>query len=111
MNFCLSFRRNSTKGLQANDSTGRLLKYDVRTNQVTVLKRNLSGAAGAAVSGDGRFVLVSEFVAAATVTQGSQTPVPIRVRVDGSGTISETVSLEAQYGSTPISEAQQSGLS
>uniref|UniRef100_A0A6N2MAI4 Strictosidine synthase conserved region domain-containing protein n=1 Tax=Salix viminalis TaxID=40686 RepID=A0A6N2MAI4_SALVM len=145
--------RNSTKGLQANDSTGRLLKYDVRTNQVTVLMRNLSGAAGAAVSGDGRFVLVSEFIgnriqrywltgsnagtseiilsnlnivrpnnikrtilgdfliAAATVTQGSQTPVPIRVRVDGSGTISEIVSLEAQYGSTPISEAQQSGLS
>ncbi|KAG5229769.1 protein STRICTOSIDINE SYNTHASE [Salix suchowensis] len=145
--------RNSTKGLQANDSTGRLLKYDVRTNQVTVLMRNLSGAAGAAVSGDGRFVLVSEFIgnriqrywltgsnagtseiilsnlnivrpnnikrtilgdfliAAATVTQASQTPVPIRVRVDGSGTISEIVSLEAQYGSTPISEAQQSGLS
>ncbi|KAJ6373818.1 hypothetical protein OIU78_029494, partial [Salix suchowensis] len=145
--------RNSTKGLQANDSTGRLLKYDVRTNQVTVLMRNLSGAAGAAVSGDGRFVLVSEFVgnriqrywltgsnagtseiilsnlnivrpnnikrtilgnfliAAATVTQASQTPVPIRVRVDGSGTISEIVSLEALYGSTPISEAQQSGLS
>ncbi|KAJ6411227.1 hypothetical protein OIU84_007899 [Salix udensis] len=153
MNFCLSFRRNSTKGLQANDSTGRLLKYDVRTNQVTVLMRNLSGAAGAAVSGDGRFVLVSEFIgnriqrywltrsnagtseiilsnlnivrpnnikrtilgdfliAAATVTQASQTPVPIRVRVDGSGTISEIVSLEAQYGSTPISEAQLSGLS
>ncbi|KAF9667525.1 hypothetical protein SADUNF_Sadunf15G0032200 [Salix dunnii] len=145
--------RNSTKGLQANDSTGRLLKYDVRTNQVTVLMRNLSGAAGAAVSGDGRFVLVSEFVgnriqrywltgsnagtseiilsnlnivrpnnikrtilgdfliAAATVIQASQTLVPIRVRVDGSGTISETVSLEAQYGSTRISEAQQSGLS
>ncbi|KAB5524576.1 hypothetical protein DKX38_022325 [Salix brachista] len=102
--------RNSTKGLQANDSTGRLLKYDVRTNQVTVLMRNLSGAAGAAVSGDGRFVLVSEFVAT-TVTQASQTPVPIRVRVDGSGTISEIVSLEALYGSTPISEAQQSGLS
>uniref|UniRef100_A0A6N2LR20 Strictosidine synthase conserved region domain-containing protein n=1 Tax=Salix viminalis TaxID=40686 RepID=A0A6N2LR20_SALVM len=145
--------QNSTKGLQANDSTGRLLKYDVRTNQVTVLMRNLSGAAGAAVSGDGRFVLVSEFIgnriqrywltgsnagtseiilsnlnivrpnnikrtilgdfliAAATVTQASQTPVPIRVRVDGSGTISETVSLEALYGSTPISEAQPSGLS
>ncbi|KAB5524341.1 hypothetical protein DKX38_022090 [Salix brachista] len=95
----LQYLQNSTKGLQANDSTGRLLKYDVRTNQVTVLMRNLSGAAG----------LVE--TAAATVTQGSQTPVPIRVRVDGSGTISETVSLEAQYGSTPISEAQQSGLS
>ncbi|KAB5524346.1 hypothetical protein DKX38_022095 [Salix brachista] len=32
----LQYLQNSTKGLQANDSTGRLLKYDVRTNQVTV---------------------------------------------------------------------------
>ncbi|KAB5524340.1 hypothetical protein DKX38_022089 [Salix brachista] len=109
--------RNSTKGLQANDSTGRLLKYDVRTNQVTVLMRNLSGAAGAAVSEDGRpnnikrTILGDFFIAAATVTQASQTPVPIRVRVDGCGTISEIVSLEAQYRSTPISEAQLSGLS
>ncbi|KAJ6411231.1 hypothetical protein OIU84_007903 [Salix udensis] len=153
MNFCLSFRRNSTKGVQANDSTGRLLKYDMGTNQVTVLLINLSGAVGAAVSRDGGFVLVSEFIgdwirrywltggnagtsdiflsnlnivrpnnikrtilgdfliAAATVTQGSQTLVPIKVRIDGDGRISEMVSLEAQYGSTPISEAQQSGLS
>lgn len=153
MNFCVSFRRNSSKALLANDSTGRLMKYDVRTNQVTVLLRNLSVAVGAAVSKDGGFVLVSEFVgnrirrywltgrnagtsdiflsnlnivrpnnikrtslgdfriAAATVRQDSQTLVPIRVRVDEHGRISETVSLEAQYGSTLISEVQQSGLS
>ena len=57
-----------------------------------------------------RTILGDFLIAAATVTQASQTPVPIRVRVDGSGTISEIVSL-AQYGSSPISEAQQSGLS
>ncbi|CAK7349577.1 unnamed protein product [Dovyalis caffra] len=144
--------RNSSKAALANDSTGRLLKYDVGTNQVTVLLRNLSVAVGAAVSKDGRFVLVSEFlgnrirrywltgqnagtsdiflssinivrpnnikrtalgdfwIAAATVIQGTQALVPIRVRVDAFGRISETVSLEAQYGSTLISEVQESGL-
>ena len=153
MNLCVSFRRNSSKAVLANDSTGRLLKYDVKENQVTVLLGNLSVAVGAAVSKDGGFVLVSEFVgnrirrywltgrnagtsdiflsnlnivrpnnikrtslgdfriAAATVRQGSQTLVPIRVRVDELGRISETVSLEAQYGSTLISEVQQYGLS
>ena len=58
-----------------------------------------------------RTILGNFLIAAATVIQASQTLVPIRVRVDGSGTISETVSLEAQYGSTLISEAQPSGLS
>ncbi|KAI9173400.1 hypothetical protein LWI28_000722 [Acer negundo] len=46
----------------ANDSTGRLLKYEPETKQVTVLLRNLSGAAGTAVSADGTFVLVTEFI-------------------------------------------------
>ncbi|KAK8586413.1 hypothetical protein V6N13_010006 [Hibiscus sabdariffa] len=45
------------------DSTGRLLKYDVRSKQVTVLFRNLSGAAGVAVDEQEKFALVSEFLA------------------------------------------------
>ncbi|CAK7349576.1 unnamed protein product [Dovyalis caffra] len=57
-----------------------------------------------------RTTLGDFWVAAATVKQGTQTLAPIRVRVDGSGRISEIVSLEAQYGSTLISEVQASGL-
>ncbi|KAJ0104806.1 hypothetical protein Patl1_19009 [Pistacia atlantica] len=45
-----------------NDSTGRLLKYDIKTKQVTVLLKGLSGPAGTAVSPDGTFVLVTEFI-------------------------------------------------
>ncbi|CAL5442106.1 unnamed protein product [Camellia sinensis] len=44
------------------DSTGRLLTYDPKTNQVKVLLRGLSGAGGPAVSVDSSFVLVGEYV-------------------------------------------------
>ncbi|RVX14068.1 Protein strictosidine synthase-like 11 [Vitis vinifera] len=44
-----------------SDTTGRLLKYDPRTSQVTVLLRNLSGAVGTALSTDRSFILVTEF--------------------------------------------------
>ncbi|XP_031276883.1 strictosidine synthase-like [Pistacia vera] len=43
------------------DSTGRLLRYDPKTNLVTVLLRNLTGPAGVAVSRDSSFLLLSEF--------------------------------------------------
>ncbi|KAK8586421.1 hypothetical protein V6N13_010014 [Hibiscus sabdariffa] len=45
-----------------NDSTGRLLKYDVEKKQVTVLFRNLSFPGGVAVDEEEEFVLVSEFL-------------------------------------------------
>ncbi|XP_062116810.1 protein STRICTOSIDINE SYNTHASE-LIKE 12-like [Humulus lupulus] len=45
-----------------NDSTGRLLKYNPITNNVSVLLRGLGGAAGVAVSSDGSFVLVTEYI-------------------------------------------------
>ncbi|KAE8720490.1 putative Calcium-dependent phosphotriesterase superfamily protein [Hibiscus syriacus] len=48
--------------VSVNDSTGRLLKYDVGSKQVTVLFRNLSFAAGVAVDKDEKFALVSEFI-------------------------------------------------
>jgi len=51
------------------------------------------------------------WIAAASVKQDSQTLVSIRIRVDGSGRITEMASLEGQYGSTLISEVQESGLS
>ncbi|KAK8541698.1 hypothetical protein V6N13_137709 [Hibiscus sabdariffa] len=44
-----------------NDSTGRLLKYDVENKRVTVLLRNLSYPGGVAVDEEEQFVLVSEF--------------------------------------------------
>lgn len=43
------------------DSSGRLLKYDPGTKQVTVLLRELSAPVGPAVSYDSTFVLVSEY--------------------------------------------------
>ncbi|EXB76384.1 Strictosidine synthase 1 [Morus notabilis] len=51
------------EAVATNDSTGRLLKYDRRTQQVTVLLKNLSGAAGVAINANRTFVLVSEFIA------------------------------------------------
>lgn len=47
----------------SRDSSGSLLKYDPATKRTTVLLRGLSMAAGVAVSRDGSFVLVSEFLA------------------------------------------------
>ncbi|ESQ27764.1 hypothetical protein EUTSA_v10019730mg [Eutrema salsugineum] len=44
------------------DASGKLFKYDPATKAVTVLMESLSGAAGCAVSSDGSFVLVSEFI-------------------------------------------------
>ncbi|KAL7223208.1 hypothetical protein ACSBR1_024801 [Camellia fascicularis] len=43
------------------ESTGRLLKYDVRTKQVTVLLAGLALAIGPAVGANSTFVLVSEY--------------------------------------------------
>ncbi|MBA0790146.1 hypothetical protein Gohar_014812 [Gossypium harknessii] len=45
------------------DSTGRLLKYDAKTKEVTVLFRNLSLAAGVAVDEEEKFVMVTDFTA------------------------------------------------
>ncbi|XP_057962174.1 protein STRICTOSIDINE SYNTHASE-LIKE 10-like [Malania oleifera] len=44
----------------SGDKTGRLMKYDRRTNKVTVLLRGLSFANGVALSKDSAFVLVAE---------------------------------------------------
>ncbi|XVF60330.1 hypothetical protein PTKIN_Ptkin08bG0036500 [Pterospermum kingtungense] len=49
------------------DSTGRLMKYDLRTKQVTVLFRNLSGAVGVAVDENEKFVLAAEFITNRTI--------------------------------------------
>ncbi|KAI3505607.1 hypothetical protein L1887_27740 [Cichorium endivia] len=44
------------------DPTGRLLKYDPRTQRVTILLSGLSGGGGPAVSSDRKYVLVPEYM-------------------------------------------------
>ncbi|KAI7986411.1 hypothetical protein LOK49_LG14G00312 [Camellia lanceoleosa] len=51
---------NITQPGVPSDATGRLLKYDSRTRQVTVLLGGLSRPSGVEVSSDRSFVLVSE---------------------------------------------------
>ncbi|XP_049375460.1 protein STRICTOSIDINE SYNTHASE-LIKE 11-like [Solanum verrucosum] len=54
---------NITLLLESKDTTGRLFKYDIRTNRVTLLLSGLAGPAGVAVSLDGSYVLVTELIA------------------------------------------------
>ncbi|KAL4348405.1 hypothetical protein GQ457_17G017750 [Hibiscus cannabinus] len=58
--------RNTSKTLNT-DLKGRLLMYESETNRVTVLLKNLSGPAGVAVSQDGAYVLVSNFIGNNTI--------------------------------------------
>nr|CAN77945.1 hypothetical protein VITISV_044021 [Vitis vinifera] len=55
-------RREFMLAVQTGDMTGRLMKYDPRTQEVTVLLRGLGGAGGVTISKDGSFILVTEFV-------------------------------------------------
>lgn len=52
-----------SEAIAAGDKTGRLLKYNPSTKQVTVLLKGLAGAAGVAVSSNGAYVLITEFLA------------------------------------------------
>lgn len=49
--------------LPPGDRTGRLLKYDPKTQQLTVLLDDLAGASGVEVSHNGKYALVSEYSA------------------------------------------------
>ncbi|MBA0732177.1 hypothetical protein Gogos_016284 [Gossypium gossypioides] len=124
------------------DSTGRLLKYDAKTKQVTVLFRNLSLAAGVAVDEEEKFVMVTEFTANRTrkiTLQGGGSviatiqPTPDNIkrtrlnkfwlaaarvdpridsgllRINGNGTVLETVNLERWYGNKSVFEVQEFG--
>nr|XP_027124575.1 protein STRICTOSIDINE SYNTHASE-LIKE 11-like [Coffea arabica] len=55
--------RNITQPNLVTDSSGRLIKYNPRKNEVTVLQEGLSVPIGPAVSFDGSFVLFSEYSA------------------------------------------------
>lgn len=54
--------REMTKPGFKPDSTGRLLKYDPRTQRVTVLLTGLSGVGGPSVSSDRKYVLVPQYM-------------------------------------------------
>ncbi|KAJ4972247.1 hypothetical protein NE237_005346 [Protea cynaroides] len=53
-------RRQFMAAIVSVDKTGRLLKYDISTKEVTVLLRGLAFANGVALSKDRSFVLVAE---------------------------------------------------
>ncbi|KAM7259855.1 hypothetical protein ACFE04_015596 [Oxalis oulophora] len=55
-------RRSYIWSLLTHDKSGRLMKYDPRTNQVTVLLENLSIPNGVSISQDGRYLLLVESV-------------------------------------------------
>ncbi|MBA0877818.1 hypothetical protein Goshw_003699, partial [Gossypium schwendimanii] len=132
--------------LSVVDSTGRLLKYDAKTKEVTVLFRNLSLAAGVAVDEEEKFVMVTDFTANRTrkiTLQGGRsiietiqpTPdnikrtrlnkfwlaavrvdpgidsglLPTGVRINGNGSVLETVNLERWYGNKSVFEVQEFG--
>jgi hypothetical protein len=59
--FYRDFQTVVTSG--SGDNSGSLLRYDPSTNQTTVLLSNLTVPSGVAVSGNGSFVLVSEYLA------------------------------------------------
>ncbi|KAK6133690.1 hypothetical protein DH2020_032600 [Rehmannia glutinosa] len=54
---------NMTEILLSGDTSGRLLKYDPKTKQRTVVLTGLAVPNGVAVSKDGSFVLVAEYIA------------------------------------------------
>ncbi|CAA0833086.1 Protein STRICTOSIDINE SYNTHASE-LIKE 12 [Striga hermonthica] len=54
---------NMTEVLLSGDTSGRLLKYDPKTKLRTVVLTGLAGPAGVAVSRDGSFVLIAEYLA------------------------------------------------
>ncbi|CAA0838574.1 Calcium-dependent phosphotriesterase superfamily protein [Striga hermonthica] len=54
---------NITEVLMSGDTSGRLLKYDPKTKQRTVVLTGLAAPAGVAVSRDGSFVVIAEYLA------------------------------------------------
>ncbi|KAK4423771.1 putative serine/threonine-protein kinase PIX7 [Sesamum alatum] len=54
--------KNMTEILLSGDTSGRLLKYDPKTKRLTVVLHGIAMASGVAVSKDGSFVLVSEYI-------------------------------------------------
>ncbi|KAA8541116.1 hypothetical protein F0562_025085 [Nyssa sinensis] len=127
-----------------HDATGRVLRYDPKTKQVTVLINGLSGAAGVAVSQDSSYLLATEFIpglihkywlkgpkanTAEVLLNLTGSPDKIKrtvrgdfwvavnvqtptfalkgVRINGDGTILETVTFTPEYDSSLITEVNE----
>ncbi|CAL5439261.1 unnamed protein product [Camellia sinensis] len=113
-----------------DDSTGRLLTYDPKTNQVKVLLRGLSGAGGPTVSVDSSLVLVGEYVnkriqkywltgdkantaeiflALLDITnqQPTRLTTPVGIRFDDSDKVMQQVNFTALYNNLSISVVQE----
>ncbi|KAL3636287.1 hypothetical protein CASFOL_020834 [Castilleja foliolosa] len=54
---------NMSQVLQSGDKSGKLLKYDPKTERRSVVLTGLSGPSGLAVSQDGSFILIAEYLA------------------------------------------------
>nr|ASY08091.1 strictosidine synthase [Nothapodytes nimmoniana] len=53
-------RRNYVSAIVSGDKTGRLMKYDPKTSEVTVILKNLSFPNGVSLSRDGDYILIAE---------------------------------------------------
>ncbi|KAA8541132.1 hypothetical protein F0562_025122 [Nyssa sinensis] len=110
---------NVTQIILSGDTTGRLLKYDPKSREVIVLLRGLSGATGVAVSKDGTFVLVTEFIGCRVRRYWLKGPkansAEILINLRGNpdnikrmalGDFWVAVNIQNQQGPTPITVAQ-----
>lgn len=57
------FGRNLSLIIQSNDNSGKLYNYDIKTKQLALLLSGLSGPTGVAVSKNGAYVVIDEFIA------------------------------------------------
>ncbi|GMH28330.1 hypothetical protein Nepgr_030173 [Nepenthes gracilis] len=67
-------RRDYLAAIITGERTGRLMKYDPESKQITVLLSNLSFPNGVAVSRDGHFVLASESTSCRVLRYWLRTP-------------------------------------
>ncbi|KAI4369198.1 hypothetical protein MLD38_017672 [Melastoma candidum] len=59
--------RNTTLMIANKDATGRLLKYEPTTGQVSVLASGLAGPTGLTISSDGSYLLFNEMVSSTII--------------------------------------------
>ncbi|KAM7257188.1 hypothetical protein ACFE04_012929 [Oxalis oulophora] len=67
-------RRNHMGSILTGEKTGRLLKYDPISKQVTVLQENIPFANGVALSKDGDFILIAETTSCRVLKYWLKTP-------------------------------------
>lgn len=58
----LCFCRNYTRIINSRDRSGKLYKYNIKSATLTLLLSGLAGPTGVAVSRDGSYLVVSEFI-------------------------------------------------